>query len=77
LILKQIKEIVNTTVHNIPENPLSKKELITLRLLGLLEIIPQGLGKKDMAMYIEKDFWNPPPKNYLKFNINGASKGNP
>lgn len=25
----------------------------------------------------ELDFWHPPPKGFLKFNIDGASKGNP
>jgi len=24
-----------------------------------------------------KDFWQPPPHGFLKFNIDGASKGNP
>ena len=28
-------------------------------------------------MVTEKDFWQPPPKGYLKYNIDGASKGNP
>ena len=27
-------------------------------------------------MDTEKDFWHPPPKGHLKYNIDGASKGN-
>jgi len=27
-------------------------------------------------MDTEKDFWQPPPKGYMNFNIDGASKGN-
>jgi len=27
-------------------------------------------------MGTKKDFWHPPPKGYLKYNIDGASKGN-
>ena len=30
-----------------------------------------------MKMDTEQDFWHPPPKGFLKFNIDGASKGNP
>lgn len=76
-ILKQIRETDNTTMHNIPENALSKEELRALKLLESQGITPQGIGKKDTVMNIEKDFWHPPLKNYLKFNIDGASKGNP
>jgi len=25
----------------------------------------------------EKDFWRPPPQGFMKYNIDGASKGNP
>jgi len=52
-------------------------ELRTLRLLGLHKIIPQKLGKKKTTMNTERYCWQPPPKNYLKFNIDGASKGSP
>lgn len=52
-------------------------ELRTLRLLGLQKIILQGLGKEITTMNTEKDCWKPPPRNYLKLNISGASKGNP
>lgn len=51
-------------------------ELRTLRLLGLHKIILQGLGKNITTMNTKKDCWQPPPKNYLKLNISGASKGN-
>ena len=39
-------------------------------------ITPQGLIRKDIAMVTEKDFSQPPPKGYLKYNIDGASEGN-
>jgi len=38
-------------------------------------IIPQGLITKDIAMDTEKDFWQPPLKCYLKYNIDGSSIG--
>lgn len=44
--------------------------------LGMQRIIPQGLNRKKIAMDIEKDFWHPPPIGYLKYNIDGDSKGN-
>lgn len=28
-------------------------------------------------MDTEQDFWHPPAKGFLKYNIDGASKGNP
>jgi len=28
-------------------------------------------------METEKEFWHPPPKGFLKYNIDGASKDNP
>jgi len=43
----------------------------------MLEINPQGRNKKDKTMVTEKDYWQPPPKGFLKYNIDGASKGNP
>lgn len=52
-------------------------ELKILRQLGMKGIIPQGLSRKDIATDIGKEFWHPPSKGYLKYNIDGASKGNP
>jgi len=75
-ILKQLKETVSISVRNLPKNPPSEVELITLRQLGMEGIIPQGLSKKNIIIETEKDFWHPPPKSYLKYNIDGASKGN-
>jgi len=28
-------------------------------------------------MEMVNEFWNPPPKGFLKYNIDGTSKGNP
>jgi len=38
---------------------------------------PQGIGKKIDMRELVKDFWNPPLEGFLKYNIDGASKGNP
>jgi len=44
--------------------------------LGLQGLTPQGLNRKVIARYTEKDFWHPPQEGYLKYDIDGASKGN-
>lgn len=76
LILKQLHETVSTTVCNLPKNPPSETEIRTLTQLVMQGITPQGLIRKDIAMVTEKDFSQPPPKGYVKYNIDGASKGN-
>jgi len=48
-----------------------------LSQLGMHKLIPQGLERKVMKMDTEKDFWHPTPQGFLKYNIDGASKGNP
>lgn len=40
-------------------------------------LTPHGLDRKDTSMDMAKDFWHPPPEGYFKYNIDGASKGNP
>jgi len=40
-------------------------------------LIPQSLDRKVIKMETAKEFWNPPLKGFLKYNIHGASKGNP
>ena len=77
LILKQIKETISTTVRSYPKNPPTTNELRTLRHLCMQEIIHHGLSRKERDLETEKEFWHPPPKGYLKCNIDGASKGNP
>jgi len=42
----------------------------------LKDLTPHGLERKLSSSVIEKDFWHPPPKGFLKFNIDGDSKGN-
>jgi len=76
LILKQLRDTVSSIVHNIPKNPPSNNEQRTLRHLGLQGIIPEGENRRDTARVIEKDFSQPPPKGFLKYNTNGASNGN-
>lgn len=46
MLVKQLKEIVDTTVRNIPENPPSVEELRILQLLDMQGLIPQGLDRK-------------------------------
>lgn len=38
-------------------------------------LILQGLDRKVIIMETKKDFWHPPPKGFLKYNIDGTSKG--
>lgn len=45
--------------------------------LGMQRFIPQGLDRKVMKMDTEQDYWHLPPQGFFKYNIDGASKGNP
>jgi len=45
--------------------------------LGLQLLIPQGISKNTSYTIVDKDFWQPAPHGFLKFNIDAASKGNP
>lgn len=74
-ILKQLKKTVSTIVRVLPKNPPSKAELTFLRKLGMQGFIPQGLDTKITMREMVKDSWNPPQEGYLKYNIDGASKG--
>jgi len=76
-ILRQFKETISTIVQNLPKNPPSVADLRILRVFGLQGLIPQGLDRKAISLDSEQDFSHPPPKGFLKFNIDGASKGNP
>lgn len=40
-------------------------------------LIPQGLDRKVMRIDTKNDYWHPPPMGFFKYNIYGASKGNP
>lgn len=64
-------------MQNPPKNPPSIADLRILNELGLQGLIPQGLDRKVISLDYERDFWHPPLKGFLKFNIDGASKGNP
>lgn len=67
---------MSSIVRNLPVNPPSASEWRILCQLGLQSLTPQGLGGKNLFKDSELDFWHPPPKGFLKFNIDGASKGN-
>jgi len=75
-ILSQIKETVGTLLQTYPNNPPSDVDLQILLQLGMQGLIPQGMNGKVKKLAIEKDFWHPPPQGFMKFNIDGASKGN-
>eukprot|EP00253_Pinus_taeda_P006221 PITA_06221 len=47
-----------------------------LRQIKEMGLVPQGLLRKS-SMVDVLDFWHPPLKGFLKFNIDGASEGNP
>eukprot|EP00253_Pinus_taeda_P024910 PITA_24910 len=76
-ILKHLQETVGYIAQNPPENPPSASEWRILCQLGLQSLIPQSLRQKNLFKEFELDFWQPPPKGFLKFNVDGASKGNP
>jgi len=77
LILKQLKEIVGTIVRDLPKNPPLEEELRMLQQLGMQGLIPQGLDRKISMREKVEEFWYPPLRSFLKYNIDGASKGNP
>ena len=64
-------------MRNLPKNPPSATDLRTLSELGLQGLIPQGWDRKVISLDSKQYFWHPPPKGFLKFKIDGASKGNP
>jgi len=39
-------------------------------------LISQGLDRKVILRKTKKEFWHPPSKGFLKYNIDGASKDN-
>lgn len=76
LIVKQLKETFGTTVRILPKIPPSVEELRILQLLDMQGVIPQGIDKKESMRDNVEEFWHPPPDGFLKYNIDGASKGN-
>jgi len=76
-ILKQLKETNNAFLKQPPEKPPGQRDAHILELLGLQSHVPQGIKKKARHISEGKDFWQPPPHGFSKFNIDGASKGNP
>ena len=45
--------------------------------MGLYVPFPEGISKTVSHITADKDFWKPTPHDFMKFNIDGASKGNP
>jgi len=58
-------------------NPPSASEWRILCQLGLQRLTPQNLEGKNLFKDSELEFWQPPRKEFLKFNIDEASKDNP
>jgi len=63
-------------VRNLPKNPPWATDLRIICELGLQGISPQHLDRNLTSLRDANDFWHPPPKGYLKYNIDGVSKGN-
>ena len=40
-------------------------------------LMSQGLNIRVLDMVSKQESWHPPPLGFLKYNIDGASKGNP
>lgn len=76
-ISRQIKENVNALLKEPPEKSLGHQKAHILELLGLQVLAPKGIRKSARHTIKGKAFWKPPPHSILKFNIDGASKGNP
>lgn len=76
-ILKQIKETISSTIRNLPKNPPLGVDLRTLRLLGMKRIIPLSHNRTTSKKEFQKEYLQRPPRGFLKYNIDGASKGNP
>ena len=76
-ILKLLKETVNIHPKKPPKKPPGHHNAHILELLGLQSLVPQGTSKIKKRISAGKAFWQPPPKGFLKFNIDGVSKGNP
>lgn len=58
-------------------NPIEQREARILKKLELKFNPHQGSMQIIKKTSTEKSFWKPPSHGFLKFNIDGASKGNP
>jgi len=77
LILKQLKETIHILGGVDTEKPIGQREAKTLEKLKLKVRLPQCSKHINKKNSTDKAFWQPPPHGFLKFNIDGASNGNP
>ena len=77
LILKQLKETIHILGGVDTEKHIGQREARILEKLELKVHLPQFSKQIIKNNSVEKAFWQPPSHGFLKFNINGASKGNP
>lgn len=68
--------MISTTIRNLPSNPLSATNWKIFCRLDLQGLVPKGSVRNGSMGDPKLHFWHPPPKGFLKFNIDGASKGN-
>eukprot|EP00253_Pinus_taeda_P005372 PITA_05372 len=53
-----------------------KRSLHCLLKQTLTQLKEMSLNRRVLVMVSKQEFWHPPPLGYLKYNIDGASKGN-
>lgn len=76
LILKKLKEVVHILGSATTGKPISQREAKILEKLELKVLPPQGSMQTNKKTSTDKSSWQPPSHGFLKFNIEGASKGN-
>lgn len=76
LILRQLKETVHILGGVATDKPTGQREARILKKLELKVHPPQGPMQINKNISAEKASWQPPSHGFLKFNIDGASKGN-
>eukprot|EP00253_Pinus_taeda_P034699 PITA_34699 len=69
------KERNNRIFKNVKKSSQCIFDLI-LKQIKEMGLVPQCLIKKVSTIDTELDFWHLPPKGFLKFKVDGASKGN-
>eukprot|EP00253_Pinus_taeda_P013096 PITA_13096 len=76
LILKQLKETIHILGGVTTGKPIRKREAKILEKLELKVNLPCGSIQINKNTSAEKTFWQPPSQGFVKFNIDGTSKGN-
>ena len=77
IILKQLKETVHILGGVNTRKLIGQREARILEKLELKVHLPWCSMQINKNTSAKKAFWQPPSQVFLKFNIDGASKGNP